>query len=158
MFGVAVAPDRSWSAVAAAWKRVDGRYQVALTEGGYRPDATWVADHVAQLRKRASGSKVFVDQAAQGLLERVEEPTQSEQAQADNALADAVLAGTIRQGNDPALDTAVKASRWRTTGETQVLDRKGKTDISPLRAVALALWGAQNAGSVYDERGVRTLG
>jgi hypothetical protein len=70
------------------------------------------------------------------------EPSQQEQAQADNALADAVLAGTVRHGNDRALDVSVKVSRWRTSGDTRVLDRKGAKDISPLRAASLALWGA----------------
>jgi hypothetical protein len=153
VFGVAVAPDRSWAAVAAAWARPDGLTQVAMTERGYRPDATWIADHVRDLRKRAPGAKVLVDQAARGLLDKADEPSQQEQAQADNALADAVLAATVRHGNDPALDVSVKASRWRTSGDTRVLDRKGAKDISPLRAVSLALWGVMQGTAlpqIYD--------
>jgi hypothetical protein len=153
VFGVSVAPDRSWAAVAAAWARPDGLTQVAMTERGYRPDATWIADHVRDLRKRAPGAKVLVDQAARGLLDKADEPSQQEQAQADNALADAVLAATVRHGNDPALDVSVKASRWRTSGDTRVLDRKGAKDISPLRAVSLALWGVMQGTAlpqIYD--------
>jgi hypothetical protein len=144
MFGVAVAPDRSWAAVAAAWRRDDGRLQVVLTERGYRPDAIWISDHIAQLRQRAPQAKVFVDQAARGLIEEAEEPSQAEQAQADNFLVDAVLADTIRHGNDPALDVAVRSARWKSYADTRVLDRKSSKDISPLRAAALAAWGAEH--------------
>jgi hypothetical protein len=142
VFGVAVAPDRSWSAVAAAWRREDGKLQVALTEAGYRPDATWVSDQVASLRLRAPGCRVWVDTAARGLSEDVAEPSQGEQAQADNALVDAILAGSVRHGADPAVDVAVRSARWKPTGDTRILDRrKGDRDISPLRAVSLAAWG-----------------
>lgn len=142
-FGVAVAPDRSWGAVAAGWRRPDGQLQITLTNDGYRPDAIWVADHMQQLRERAPQAKVFVDQAARGLLAEAEEPSQAEQAQADNFLVDAVLAETIRHGNDPALDAAVRSARWKSYADTRVLDRKGSKDISPLRAAALAAWGAE---------------
>jgi hypothetical protein len=141
-FSVAVAPDRMWAAVAAAWRRSDGHTQVTLTEGGYRPDATWVAEHVRRLRERSPNSKVLLDQAARGLVVDADEPSQAEQAQADNFLADAVLASTVRHGDDSAIDMAVRSARWKPTGDTRVLDRKGTKDISPLRAVALAAWGA----------------
>jgi hypothetical protein len=158
-FGVAVAPDRSWSAVAAAWRRPDGLVQVGLTEGGYRPDATWIEAHVLDLRARVGGGcQVWVDQAARGLFEPAEEPSQAEQAQADNALADAILAGTVRHGNDAAVDVSVRSAKWKPTGDTRVLDRKGSKDISPLRAIALALWGLEQGRSVYEERDMRTLG
>jgi hypothetical protein len=63
------------------------------------------------------------------------------QAQAHGAFADAVLAGTVRHGNEPALNMAVKHSRWRASGDTRVFDRKSDFDISPLVAVALAASG-----------------
>jgi hypothetical protein len=134
-FGVATAPDRSWAAVGVAWKRPDGRCQVILTD--YRPGASWVDARVTELRQKWGG-KAKVDTASRGLLTDADEPSQSEQAQAHNALSDAVEADTLRHGNEPALMTSVRAAKWRLLGDTRVLDRKGTVDISPLIAVSLA--------------------
>lgn len=141
VFAVATAPDRSWSAIAVAWKRADGLIQVMLAD--YRPDTTWVAGRVEELKARWS-SRVLVDVASHDLVVGAEEPSQAEQATADNWLHDAVLARTVRHGNEPALNMALRGARWRPLGETRVLDRKGSTEISPVRAAALA---AHAAGS-----------
>jgi hypothetical protein len=141
-FGVATAPDRSWAAVGVAWERPDGRRQVMLTD--YRPGAAWVEARVAELRRRWGGA-VLTDTASRGLVADAEEPSQAAQAQAHNALADSVEAGIVRHGNEPALNTAVRAARWRALGDTRVLDRKGTADISPLIAVALAAHGLTTA-------------
>jgi hypothetical protein len=141
-FGVATAPDRSWAAVAVAWKRADGLTQAMLAD--YRPGATWVVDRVAELRHRWGG-RVCVDSASRGLVSDADELSQAAQAQAHNAFADAVEAGTVRHGNEPALNTAVRASRWKPQGDTRVLDRKGTADISPLAAVALAVHALSTA-------------
>jgi hypothetical protein len=39
-----------------------------------------------------------------------------EQAKAHNALSDAVLAGVVHHGNEPALNTAVRGARWKPIG------------------------------------------
>lgn len=139
VFGVATAPDRSWSAVGVAWKRPDGAVQVMLAE--YREHATWVAEHVAGLRKRWNG-RVLVDIASRDLVFDAEELSPGDLAKAHNALSDAVTAGRVHHGNERALNVAVKGSQWRLAGDTRVLDRKGQLDISPLAAVALAAYGA----------------
>lgn len=153
-FGVCVAPDRSWSAVAVAWKRPDGHTQVMLAD--YRPTTTWVAERVAELRANWGG-QVILDTNARDLVEDAEEPSQAEQARAHASLADAVTAGTVRHGNEPALNTAVSGARWRPSGDGQVLDRKGRVDISPIIAAALALHYADDGESVYEGRGLVTL-
>ncbi len=151
VFAVATAPDRSWSAIAVAWKRPDGLPHVMLSD--YRPTATWVADRVQELRGRWGG-RVLVDAASDGLVEDAQRPKQADRAKADNGLFDAVTAGALRHGsgmathdNEAALVTAVRASRWRATaaGDTRVLDRKGSADISPLVAAALAVWGVSES-------------
>jgi hypothetical protein len=141
VFGVATAPDRSWSAVGVAWLRPNGARQVMLAD--YRPGAAWVPGRVAELRKQWGGTVLaeMADTASRGLIAEAEELSQAQQAQAHNALADAVEAGSVRHGNEPALNTAVRAARWRPSGDSRVLDRKGSADISPLVAVALALHG-----------------
>ncbi len=135
-FGLATAPDRSWTAVASSWKRADGSTQTLLVD--YRPGTAWVADRVAELRGRYGG-QVLVDTASRGLVPDASAPSQAEQAKAHNALSDGVAAGTLRHGNENALNTAVRAARWRPMGDTRVLDRKGSTDISPLVAASLAV-------------------
>jgi hypothetical protein len=141
-FGLATAPDRSWSAVCAAWQRPDGHRHVILLD--YRPGAAWVPDRVAELRARWGGT-VAVDTASRGLVPDAQDLSQAQQAQAHNALADAVEAGTVRHGNEPALNTAVRAARWKPQGDSRVLDRKGGADISPLVAAALAVHGLTTA-------------
>ncbi|WP_372728963.1 hypothetical protein [Nocardioides sp.] len=143
VFGIATAPDRSWSAICAAWRRPDGSVQLLLGDD-YRRDATWVPARYAELKARY-GSRVLLDHASKGLVADATETTLTDRAKADNALSDAVLAGTLRHGNEPALNTAVRAARWKTSGETRVLDAKGDVDISPLRAAALALHGLTTA-------------
>lgn len=137
-FAVATAPDRSWSAIAVAWHRPDGHAQAMLAD--YKPGAAWVPDRVAELRSRWGGT-VSVDTASRGLVSDALAPPQAAQAQAHNALADAVEAGTVRHGNEPALNTAVRAAQWKPQGDSRVLDRKGSADISPLVAAALAVHG-----------------
>jgi hypothetical protein len=152
---VATAPDRSWSAVAVAWLRPDGTPQVMLAD--YRRDATWVAERVEELRNRWR-SPVLVDTASRGLVVDAEEPSQAEQAKAHNALSDAVLAGAVHHGNEPAMNVAVRGARWKSSGDTRVLDRKGSTDISPLVAAALAVHGLSlTRPSLYEERGLISI-
>lgn len=148
-FGVATAPDRSWSAVAAAWKRADGLTHVISSD--YRPGTAWVAERVADLRARYGGP-VAVDMASRGVVPDAAEVSQNVQAQAHNALADMVEARTLRHSGEPELLASVRGARWKPSGDTRVLDRKGNVDISPLIAAALAVHGAQNAGpSKYED-------
>ena len=135
-FGVSVAPDRSWSAVAVAWRRTDGRVQVMLAD--YRASTEWVAARVAELRSSWGGS-VVASTTARGLVAGAVEPSQAEQALAHTGLDDAVRAGSVRHGNEPALNVAVRGAQWRPYGDTRMFDRKGSLDISPLDAAALAV-------------------
>lgn len=155
VFGLATAPDRSWCAVAAAWTRPDGAAQVSLID--YRQGTAWVPERAAELLARWGG-RFVADQASRGLVEGALEPATTAAAQAHNGFADAISAGTVRHGNEPALNVAVRASRWRPSGETRVLDRKGNADISPVIAAALAVYGLSVRGpSGYEARGLVTL-
>jgi hypothetical protein len=150
-FGVAVAPDRSWSAVAVAWRRPDDRVQVMLAD--YRPGTSWVGSRVVELQSRWGG-RVLASTAAKGLVDGAESPSQGEQALAHTGLDDLVSADRVRHGNEPALNTAVRAARWKPYGDTRMFDRKGHTDISPLDAAALA---AHAAGASPPEPRIRWL-
>lgn len=151
VFAVAVAPDRSWAAVVAAWRKDDGTPHVTLVD--YRPTATWVTARVAELRGRWHG-QVVASTTARELVPGADEPSEGKQAQADNALSDATTAGALTHGNQPALMAAVRAARWRKSGASRTLEAQGDYDISPLKAAALAVHALTAAGpSVYEERG-----
>jgi hypothetical protein len=143
-FGVATAPDRSWAAIGAAWKRPDGSVQVSVAD--YRQGTSWVADRAVELRSRWGG-RVLSDTPSDGLVPDSVRLSGADQAKAHNALSDAVEAGTVRHYGDAEkeLVTSVRAARWKTSGDTRVLDARGTTDISPLRAVALAMHGLTTA-------------
>jgi hypothetical protein len=150
-FGVAVAPDASWSAIAVAWRRSDGTVYVDLTRDqdgilDYRPEMSWLPARVADLQSRWGGS-VSVDLLGRALLPDVAHPSQQAQVQAHNALAAAVEGRQLRHGDEPALDTAIRGARWKTVGDGRALDRKGSVDISPLVAAALAVQGVSSTSA-----------
>lgn len=145
-FAVAAAPDRSWCAVACAWRRPDGLAQVLLLD--YHRGTSWVPARLAHLLAEHGGTVVAVNTPARGLLAEglADELSQQEQARAHTGLATACEGATsspptatVRHGGEPALLTSVRGARWRPVGDSRVLDRKGTTDIAPLDACALAL-------------------
>lgn len=155
-FGLATAPDRSWAAIAVAWRRPDEHVHVVLAD--YRAGTAWVRPRLEELGGRWGGT-VLVDVASRGTLPDEVPLTQAEQAEAQSDLYDRVLAGTVHHGNELAMNVAVRAARWRPVGDTQMLDRKGSTDISPLAAAANAVRGVSSAPpSVYEERPMLVLG
>jgi hypothetical protein len=143
VFAVATAPDQSWCAVAVAWRRPDGNIHAQLasdeTQAGYRPGTHWVAERVRQLRNRWGGP-VVVDTASKDLVLGAEELSEAQQARAHVTLDRVIAAEEIRHGNEAAVNTAIRAAQWKTSGNTRALDRKGDVDISPAVAVAMAVW------------------
>jgi hypothetical protein len=133
VFGIATAPDRSWAAVAVGWRRPDGAAQVMLAD--YRETTAWVKARVAELRSRWGG-RVLTDPESQDLVDDAEKVPL---ARAEAALDDAITAGTVRHGNEAALNTAVRGARWRPSGDGRVLDRKGSLEISPVVAASLVV-------------------
>jgi hypothetical protein len=155
-FGVATAPDGSWTAIAVAWRRPDGIPHVMLAD--YRPGSEWVAERAADLRKQWGGT-FTADTASRGLIVKASEPSEDVQAQAHTALAVAVAGGQVRHsldaagiaGSGKALNASIPASRWKPKGNTRTLVRRGSADISPLVAAALAVHG------LTDNRGASNV-
>lgn len=135
VFALSTAPDRSWAALAVAWRRPDGNVQVMLAD--YRPTTAWVKARAEELGARWGG-RLLTDQQSRDLLEDAEVVPL---ARAEASLDDAITAGIVHHGNEGALNTAVKGARWRKSGDSRVLDRKGSLDISPVVAAALAVHG-----------------
>jgi hypothetical protein len=141
-WGVAVAPDRSWCALACAWRRSGGGVHVQSVD--YRPHTSWLADRVGEVRRRWGGV-VVVDSRARDLIADAREPGELDQALAEAALSDAVTAGSLSHGCEPELLTSVGAARWQTSGQHRRLVSSGRLDISPLRAAALAVHAASQS-------------
>ena len=135
-FAVSCAADGSWSAVAVAWRRLDGHAHVMISD--YRPGTAWVADRVSALVEQWGGS-VTVDTPSRGLVGKAKHPSDADQRIAQAALATAVEGATVRHGNQPELTFAVRHAAWVASGDGRKLDRKGSSDISPLIAAALAV-------------------
>lgn len=143
VFAVASAPDRSWTAIAVAWRRSDDLVQVMTAD--YRPGDAWVPARIRELQDRWSG-RVLVDPSARGLVQADPVPA-GKVASAHNWLAAAVTAGTLRHSGQGELETAVRGARWRLQGAGRVLDRFGGVDVSPLMAAALAAHAADESGA-----------
>jgi hypothetical protein len=147
-FGVAVAPDRSWAAIQAAWSAGGGVVQTVKVD--YRPHATWVPERIDHLR-RSWGGEVTVDSRARSLWPEsdppswLHEPSEVDQALAEAGLSDRITAGTVLHGNEPELTASVRGAMWRTAGAHRRLESAGMIDVSPLRAAALAVHAASAA-------------
>jgi hypothetical protein len=141
-FGIAVAPDRSWAAIAVAWNRPGGVVHVMIAD--YRPGASWLRDRCEALR-RSWGGTVVADSRARGAIPDAREPSEVDQALAEAWLSDAVEARTLRHGGDPELLTAVRAATWRQAGAHRRLEGSDGVEISPIRAAALAVHAAFTA-------------
>ncbi len=149
VFALSTAPDRSWAAIAAAWRRPDGDTQVMLAD--YRQTTAWVKARLNALRLQWGG-RVLTDQESRDLAD---EPEVVPLVRAEASLDDAITAGTVHHGHEgapglhKALDVAVRGARWRPSGDGRVLDRKGSLDISPAVAAALAVWALSESPD-YD--------
>lgn len=147
-FGVDVAPDRSWSSVAAAGTCSEGGVAVEVVD--HRRDAGWVVQRVADLVARHHPKAVLIDprSSAGSLIRPLEQAgvTVTEAKTADHVAAcgdlfDAVLAHRVSHRRQPELDAAVAGATKRTVGDAWLWDRRAGTVISPLVAVTLARWG-----------------
>lgn len=135
VFGLSTAPDRSWAAISVAWRRPDGDVQVMLAD--YRETTAWVKPRLEELGARWGG-RVLTDPESRDLFEDAETVPL---ARAEATLDDEITAGTVHHGNETALNVAVKGARWRKSGDSRVLDRKGSLEISPVVAASLAVHG-----------------
>jgi hypothetical protein len=149
---VDVTPDRSTSTVAVAGLRPDGRrhVEVLVNDRG----TSWVVDRVQSLLAKRPGEDIDVvldpsgpantltpDFEAAGVT--VVPVTNREMGQACGAFFDAVTdRKDVTHANQPGLNSALGAAKKRPIGDAWGWHRKDvTTDISPLVAVTLALFG-----------------
>jgi hypothetical protein len=152
-----VNPDRSSAAVSLAGLRADGLWHVELDE--HRKGADWAIGWVVQRSEKNSLHAVVVDELA-GLTEKRHgrhylkgtqvEVTLAASEGRDMAMAwagfhDAVTGARLRHTDQPQVNVALSEAGTRDVGGGKALTKKASTsDITPITAETLALWGAQN--------------
>jgi hypothetical protein len=154
---VDVAPDRSVAAVALAGQRDDELWHVELDE--HRQGVDWVAAWIENRCERNVVHAVVLDEKS-GLVEKRNGRyylkgtnivvTLASAEGRDMAIAcakffDAVISQTVRHTDQPQMNVALSVARKRAVGDAWAWNRKSATsDITPLVAGTLALWGAQS--------------
>lgn len=148
MFGIAVAEDRSWAAIAAAAPSAAGCHG-ELVE--YRQGVSWIPERCADLRakwggsfgvvKGSPGASLVNDLIKAGLPEdAVVQITSDENARHCGQFFDAVVDRRFVHRGEGALNRSVAGAVQRPCGDAWVWSqRKSSVDISPLVAVTTAV-------------------
>lgn len=136
-FGVDIAEDRLAS-VAVAWIHGDDVH-VMLADAGLAP--LRLEERTKELRARWGGLTYTGGTAAD--LDNAETVTGAQFAAACGRLEDLLESGRLRHGNQPELNAAVEAARWRPYGQDggKAFRLKGCPEVGPLAAVARAVHG-----------------
>jgi len=155
---VDVAPDRSVATVALAGLRADGRWHVEVDD--QKNGVDWVANWISGRAEKNRLHAVVLDELS-GLVEHRNGRnyvvgtdvvvTLAASEGRDMAIAcakfyDAVVSPEpmLRHTDQPQLNVALSVARKRPLGAGWAWNRKDATsDITPVVAVTLALWGAQ---------------
>lgn len=147
-YAVDVNPERSFAAVAAAWRDGD-RTRIGISR--YDRGTAWVLPYLLERVPRWKPCAIVVDPSGPagsliGDLERagldILAPSMRESAQACGQFIDAFDNDHIVHFGDAALTSAVAAAVQRPIGDAWRLARRSVTaDISPLVAAVLAVWG-----------------
>lgn len=162
-FALDVTPNRGFSSLAVAGRRVDGKLHVEVFD--HRPGTGWVLDACQALTaKWKLPVRVQVNSPAAALIEplrevgvEVVELTSSDHAKGLGQLLDAAANDDVRHIGGSALSGAVRGAEVRTSGDADVLARRtSRVDISPLVATVLALSGVPAA--VVRRPRIHTLG
>lgn len=153
-----VAPDRSVSTVALAGKRPDGLWHVEIDD--HRGSVEWVTSWVKSRAEKNQLHAVVLDELS-GLVEKRKGRnylagtdvvvTLAASEGRDMAIAcgkffDSVMEADpkLRHTDQPQLNVALSMARKRPLGAGWAWNRKDATsDITPIVATTLALWGAQ---------------
>jgi phage terminase large subunit-like protein len=150
MFGVDLTEDRmAW--ISVAWRLADGSAQVMLANDGEPLPGHHVVEECGRLTRQWYATVVappaLVDDLERAGV-RVVKATMVDFAIASGAFADAVASGSVRHGNQAALNEAVKNARWRSAGSQgeRAFQLKNAPLVGPLAAAARALHGLNTEG------------
>jgi len=167
--GIDVSPDRSTAAVGLAGQRADGEWHVELDE--HRTGVDWVPGWVVARCERNTIHAVVVDELS-GLVEKRRgrnyligtniEVTLAAAEGRDMAIAcswyfDGIMSAWLWHTDQPQVNVALSVARKRPIGGAWGWNRKdANSDITPVVAETLALWGAKNSTVKKPGRGGRT--
>jgi hypothetical protein len=152
---VDIAPDRSVASVALAGQRHDGRWHVELDE--HRTGVDWVPAWIEGRAERNRLHAVVLDELS-GLVEKrngryyvvgtsveVTLGSARDMVVACAKFYDAAMDGTLVHTDQPQVNVALSVARKRPLEAGWAWNRKAATsDITPIVAETLALWGAQS--------------
>lgn len=160
-----VAPDRSVASVGLAGRRADGAWHVELDEE--RRGTDWIGPWVSDVAKKNRLHAVVVDEMT-GLVETRRnrrylagtdvEVTLAAAEGRDMAIAcakfyDGVVDGSVKHLDQPQLNVALSVARKRPLRGGWAWNRKDpESDITPVVATTLALWGAQKDDVIRPTR------
>lgn len=153
VLAIDVSPDRSQTSVAVAGEREDGLYHVEVIEN--RSGVGWVVSRVVDIARRQRIRTVVIDGAspAASLIEglrkhhvNVVTTSSREMAAACGEFYDAVMEQRLAHLDDPRTNAALSRARKRRLGDAWAWNRADSgSDITPVVAVTLALWGSQSS-------------
>jgi hypothetical protein len=148
-FAVDVNAERTWSAIAVAGERADGRLHLEVIE--HCQGTEWVVPRMAELRRQWNPAAVVVDGAspAGSLIAdlsaagvEVTTATARDISQACGQLHDAAVNDRLRHIGQPALNGALAGAQRQYLMDVWRWARKASAvDICPLVAATLALHG-----------------
>lgn len=150
---VDVSPDRTMASVGLGGLRPDGRWHVELDE--QRRGMGWIVPWVVKRCERNAIRAVVIDgmSPAASLIDelaragvKVTTTSARDMATACGTFYDAVMDARLAHTDQPQVNAALSVARKRPIGDAWGWNRKNSdSDITPLVAVTLALWGAQNS-------------
>lgn len=161
-----VSADRKNTSIAmGAMCKVDGVIKPMVRLIDYRPGTGWVVDRILAHREKYDVAKVVIDGAGpvNSLLEDLQNEyvdthvmTAREMSGACGSIYDAIEDLKLIHFGEPALELAVAGAEKRTLGDAWAWTRKAavegtQTDISPLVAITVALWGQLRFGDDGSE-------
>lgn len=160
--GVSATPDRAFASVALAGQRADDLWHLELDE--QRMGLAWVVPHVAKRCAKNKIRAVVIDAAdpAASLVDdfkkagiTVTVTTTREQSTACAGIYDSVTdSADVRHIDQPQVNVALSIARKRKLGIGWVWDDfTSPGDITPIKSLTSALWGAKNSTVKRPGRG-----
>lgn len=149
VFGVDIGPDRL-AHVAAVWRRRDGLVQVMLADSGLSPLRT--PERLKEIASTWNGPVMLGGPSAalDGEVRGTEVVSSADFASACGRFDDLFTEQGIRHGNQPELNDAVAAAKWRNFGQAgeRSLQLRDAPLVGPLAAVVRAVHGLLSGAAV----------
>lgn len=168
-FAFDVSPDRGWTSIGVAGIRSDGLPHVEVADR--KRGTGWVVDRLIGMVEKHEASAIvcagsspaasLVAKLSQALKDagsdvEVVTTTAQEFVQACGGIYDACDQGTLRHRGTAELKSALRGSAIKSVGDSWAWSRtRSASEVSPLVAVTLALWGAERGS---DGEGDEPLG